>query len=209
MKKIFVMMLAAFFATASLTAQAQEYNWNDYRHSLSISVGCPSGYWAFRGLLVDVWVSALDHADRSHYYGAYGLNYHYQFLPWLRAGFKSSWEGDSYDIYAEKEKTHLKGHSFGHTIALMPSCQFTYLNFRYVQLYSGIDVGLEVMLRENHYINGYTDSYGKSDNISYTLLPAINVTAVGVCAGNERVYGLAEINIGADAIFKAGIGMHF
>ena len=207
MKRILCLVVLA--TTLSLSTRAQEeYHWNDFRHSLSITAGCPSGYWAFRGLLVDIWVSAFDHAANSKYYGAYSLNYHYQCLWWLRAGFKAAWEGDSHDIYAEKEKTNMKGHSFGHTVTLMPSCQFTYLNRRYVQLYSGIDVGVGVMMRENHYINGYTDGNGKTDNLSYSFLPAINITPIGVCFGNERVYGLAEINVGADAIFKGGIGVH-
>lgn len=209
MKRIF--LLSMLLVTLLLTTRAQEtqaYNWSDYRHSLSVTVGAPSGYNAFRGLFVDIWVSALDHADNGMYYGAYSMQYHYQCLKWLRAGFKASWEGDSHDIYAEKEKENLKGHSFGHTVSLMPSCQFTYLNRRHVQVYTGIDIGVNVMLRENHYVNGYTNSDGKTNNVSYTFLPAFNITPVGVCFGNERVYGLVETNIGADAFVKAGIGMH-
>ena len=218
MKKL--LCLTMLSATLSLTAHAQEevqqeaqpytYNWSDYRHSLSVSVGIPSGYYLFREILVDIWVSAFDRAKNGKYYGAYSMQYHYQCLKWLRTGFKASWEGDSHDIYGKKDDDteYLKGHSFGHTVSLMPSLQFTYLNKRHVQLYSGLDVGVNVMLRENHYVNGYTDGNGNPDNVSYTFLPAFNITPIGVCFGNERVYGLAEINLGADAIFKGGIGVH-
>lgn len=217
MKK--VLCLTMLLATLSLTAHAQEevqqetqpynYSWSDYRHSLSVTVGIPSGYYLFREILVDIWVSAFDHAKNGKYYGAYSMQYHYHCLSWLCTGFKASWEGDSHDIYGKQDETeYLKGHSFGHTVSLMPSLQFTYLNKRHVQLYSGLDVGVNVMLRENHYVNGYTDSDGNPDNVNYTFLPAINVTPIGVCFGNERVYGLAEVNLGADAIFKGGIGVH-
>ena len=208
MKRIICVCITALALMGSVTVQADEYDWSEYRNSLSISVGCPSGYYAFRGLFVDIWVSALDHADNAMYYGSYSMQYHYQVLRWLRVGFKGSWEGDSHDMYTDKEKTTQKGKSFGHTVALMASAQFTYLNKRHVQLYSGIDVGPGVMLRENRYINGYSDSEGKTYNVSYTFLPDFNVTPIGVCFGNERVYGLAEVNIGADAFFKGGIGVH-
>ena len=209
MKRFIGLCLILLSALALQPADAQEYNWSDYRHSLSITAGCPSGYLLCRELFVDVWVSAADHAGNSKYFGSYGLQYHYQCLPWLRAGFKALWEGDSHDVYADKEKTTLKGHSFGHTTALMPGVQFTYLNKRYVQLYSGVEVGLEVMLRQVHYLDGYTASNGKQTSLSYTFLPAINITPIGVCFGNERVYGLVEVNVGSDAIFKGGLGVHF
>lgn len=211
MKRIFSVCLIALMATTSIYSQEvnnNEYDWSEYRHSLSISAGAPSGYWLMRTILVGVWVAAADHAGESNYYGAYSMQYHYQALKWLRAGFKVSWEGDGHNIYAEKEQENLKGYAFGHSAALMASCQFTYLNRRHVQLYSGLDFGVEAMLSTNRYINGYKNSDGETYHVNSAWLPAINVTPIGVAFGNERVYGLAEVNIGSDALFKAGIGVH-
>ncbi|MBR6117485.1 MAG: hypothetical protein IKQ11_01335 [Paludibacteraceae bacterium] len=207
MKRLAGLFLVLLFASVSLTANAREsHAWGDYRHSISITAGCPSGYFLGRELLVDIWVSAADHAGNSKYYGTYGMEYHCQCLSWLRVGFKALWEGDSHDVYTDKEKTTLKGHSFGHTAALMPSIQFTYLNLRYVQLYAGVDVGAELMLRHTRYEDGYSDGNGYKNSISYSWLPALNVTPFGVSVGNDYVYGMLELNVGSDAIVKAGLG---
>ena len=215
MKRVVVFCLALLTASVSLSAQTESesasasHSWGDYRHSLSVTAGLPSGYFLARELFVDIWVSAADHAGNSRFYGSYSMEYHCQCLWWLRAGFKAVWEGDSHDVYADKEKTTLKGHSFGHTAALMPSVQFTYFHSKYVELYAGIDAGAELMLRQTRYEEGYSDGNGNSSKLSYTWLPALNVTPFGMNVGNDRVYGLLELNVGSDAVVKAGLGCHF
>ena len=213
MKRIvFFLMVALMTTTAFAKESVPNYDWKENRHSLSITAGAPSGYFLMREVMgALVLLPVADHAKNSKYFGAYSFQYHYQCLWWLKAGFKATWEGDSHEMYKEKEQTTYTGKSFGHTMAITPSVQFTYFNRKHVQLYSGIDLGLSVMLRDRRYAEGVTDSDGnqKKNELNAIFLPAINITPIAVIAGGEHVYFLAETNIGSDAFIKGGIGFRF
>ena len=38
---------------------------------------------------------------------------------------------------------------------------------------------------------------------------AFNLTVIGVRAGNDKIFGVVEANIGMDALIKAGVGVRF
>lgn len=183
------------------------YDWSEHRHSLSLTAGYVSGYWSMSTVLFTWIVEAASHGHNARYYGAYGLQYHYQFLWWLRFGAKIGWEGDGYEMW-DKNRTEQKGNAKNLYAMTMASLQFTYFNRRHVQLYSGVDVGVGGLLIDQRYLPGHTDSLGNSHRTSGSVYPALNITALGVAFGNERVYGLVEANVGADAFIKAGLGVH-
>lgn len=61
---------------------------------------------------------------------------------------------------------------------------------------------------DRKFSEGYTPSENEAA-LDCTWLPAINLTVLGVNAGGKHVWGLAELNLGSDAIFRAGIGVQF
>jgi hypothetical protein len=102
--------------------------------------------------------------------------------------------------------------------------QFTYLNTRIVKLYSGLDIGLGIVLwnRSDMFDKDLTAAALVNDDVKriqelqkrypngkeVKWLPAGDITLLGLNVGT-RVYGLAEINLGLDALVKVGIGARF
>ena len=193
--------------TLSVHAQT-DYDWRAHRHDLSIVGGYMSGIYPLRSILITAWQNIGDNGGDVRYCGDYTLSYHYQALWWLRAGAKVQWEGDYWSFYSREDqaKSIAMGKTMNHCFSFMASCQFTYLNREHVRLYSGLDAGLGIFLSDKRYINGNTNSDGKQREVQTSFLPAFNLTAFGVAFGGERVYGLAELNLGYDAFLTLGIG---
>ena len=205
-------------AQTSETIQPVEYLAGDpapfyyqQRNSLSISAGYVSGF--FFSKLIIAWIGpAASHARKTDYYGSYGLQYHYQVNSWCRVGAKFNWEGEDYDMWTGKkddETAVKKGVTFGHTLSLVASAQFTYFNREHVQIYSGLDAGVGTYISDVKYLPGYEDSDGNTHPVNATWLPAFNITPIGVAFGSWRVFGFVETNIGYEAFAKAGLGVHF
>lgn len=193
----------------SLFAQKNVYpEWNDERHNLYLSVGTPSAESALINLIIAIPEALAEHPDNTILYGHYCLQYHYQVLKWLRVGGKADWEPTSFTSYQESDKINPKAQVNKNTAALTASCQFTYLNRPHVKLYSGIDAGVMAYVLNHDWAEGYTPSESE-EKISCVWLPAFNATVLGVNAGGKHIYGLAELNFGSDAIFRAGIGVQF
>lgn len=204
-----VLTLFSMLIACSLFAQKNVYpEWNDERHNLYLSVGTPSAESALINLIIAIPEALAEHPDNTILYGHYCLQYHYQVLPWLRVGAKGDWEGSRYLSYQEKEKINQKAVVHKHAAALTASCQFTYFNRQHVKLYSGLDAGAMAYIFDRKFSEGYTPSENEAA-LDCTWLPAINLTVLGVNAGGKHVWGLAELNLGSDAIFRAGIGVQF
>ena len=212
MKRGFICVLIALLSCAGSCAYAsgryESDHWQEHRNSLSISGGYVSGFWLAKSIIA--WIpAAASHSRNWDYYGNYGLQYYYQLNSWCRMGTKATWEGDQYDIYeSNKTDANKKGETTNHTLSLVASVQFTYVNREHVQVYSGLDLGAGVFFTSTKYEPGYSSSSNTSANWDGAFLPAFNVTPLGVAFGSWRVYGYVETNIGYDAFAKIGIGVH-
>ncbi|MBO5619843.1 MAG: hypothetical protein J5902_07650 [Paludibacteraceae bacterium] len=213
MKRFFSICLMVILTIPMYAQQAasasSDWDWQDHRSTLSISAGYVSGWYLMEALVT--WIpAAAEHAQKSRYYGAYGLQYHYQNLWWLRSGFKLTCELDGHEIARKQsDDTYQRvGKAMHYTASAMASVQFTYMNLKHVQLYSGIDAGLGVYVADKRYDEGYTDSNNNAHPVTTVWLPAFNLTAFGVAAGGEHVFGLFELNLGYEAFAKIGLGVH-
>ena len=168
-------------------------------NEISVSAGTVSGF----GAVVDVLKIVIEGVGNgithnkadTKFVGTYGIDYYYQVNKWLRPGAKFIYEGLSTTI-SDSTGT-VVNHYYTSTISFMPSVQFSYLNRKYVKMYSGIDLGLTVLFDNN-----------KQNSNSQPLF-GFNITLVGIRVGNDRIYGLLETNIGMDALIKAGFGVRF
>jgi len=197
------------FYTSAQELKLAGWEWSDHRNTLSVSAGYVSTWYLLESLVT--WIpAAADHAQNGHYYGAYGLQYHYQCLQWIRAGMKATWEGNDYEMCKkESDDSYTRiGHAFCHTASLMGSIQFTYLNCKHIQLYSGLDLGVGMYLADRRYDEGYANSNGETHPVTTRWLPAFNITALGFAFGGQHLFGLIELNAGYEALIKAGIGLH-
>lgn len=168
------------------------------RNEISVSVGTISLSGAvfdfFKVLFEGIGNSIAGNGTDTKFIGTYGLDYYYQVNSWFRPGAKFVYEGLTTTI---TDSTGVINKYNTSTISLMPSIQFSYLNKKYVKLYSGIDIG----------VTNFSDN-DKNSSFSETIL-GINVTLIGVRVGNDRIFGVVETNIGMDALIKAGIGVRF
>ena len=227
MKKFFSLMVSCMIVCSMMAA--------DWSNQLSIT----AGYWSPTTLFTNsIGNSVINKTklagkvriENPQCYGTYALNYHREIVKWFQIGARVSWEYTGFSIYTTDDpqlamalgrQHELLGESRSHTILAMVSAQFTYLNTRLVKLYSGIDLGAGVAMweRANMYkgnivpvnddarlLKEIQEKYPDAKESHF--LPAFNITAIGLNVGT-RVYGLAEINIGLDAIAKVGLGVRF
>lgn len=98
-----------------------------------------------------------------------------------------------------------------HNIAVMLTMRFTYFHSKYVSLYSGLGVGLNINTgSELDYLDRHT-----------AFAPALNITALGMNVGNNRwfgavefggLYSLANINevyMAGSRMFTVSVGFRF
>jgi len=168
------------------------------RNEISVSVGTISGFGAvfdfFKVLIEGIGNSFSHKGTDTKFIGTYGIDYYYQVNKWFRPGAKFVYEGLSTTV---TDSTGIVNKYYTSTISLMPSVQFTYLNKKYVKLYSGFDIGITNLSDTN-----------KANSNSSTIL-GLNITPIGIRVGNEHVFGVIETNIGMDALIKGGIGVRF
>ena len=230
MKKVFIAFCIALFSFICANAETLDYG----RHSISIGAG-PTTFDA----LVPKYLEAMTKKNgnlssegykkvKNNIYGSYSIAYHYEFLYWLHIGAKLNYHGYGSSWGHEDENGYITGIydvQRKHFITPMISFQFNYIDADILRLYSGIDLGASVFIMKESFYDEKSqakityDEHGNETttykmgkvvrtNTVKTAIFAFNVTAIGLTVG-RRVYGFAEINVGMDAIFKAGFGVHF
>lgn len=203
----FAILMAVPFVSYSQeepVTSAPKYYYDDetvHRNEISATIGTTSG----AGTIIDLFKIVIEGVANSigknyktdtKFIGTYGIDYYYQVNSWFRPGVKIGYEGLVTNVY--DTTMNLVNHYHTSTVTVMPSVQFSYLNRKYVKLYSGIDIGFACFFDNN-----------KNNTSPGTTIFAMNLTPIGIRVGNEWVYGLVETNIGFDAFIKAGIGVRF
>ena len=142
------------------------------------------------------------------------LEYQYRFNYWFSLGGMVDVSEVGWDIVTRNgQGTELarKRNNYFYNLVIMPTVRFTYFHHEFVNIYSGIGIGLD--------INGGTevDGYGKHT----ALGPAVNFTLVGVSANYDRwfcafdlggMYALKYANaiyMASSRIFNFSIGARF
>ena len=166
------------------------YNWMDYRHSFSFSVGLPGLYstamgshsWDFY-IAKSVSSTPGSPAKKSEFFcGAWAIDYGYQVLRWLRIGAVANYE-------------YWIGSTNTHDAALLAKVDFTYINKEHIRLYSGVGIGVGM------HVERFSDG-----SIAGKYIPAVVGTPIGLNIGSAKVYGLIETNVGSTSFLRVGIG---
>lgn len=173
--------------TTPADATPQEYDWRSHRHSFTLTLGTLSLVENFVAELG--WILTLGDQEMV-FVGPASLQYDYNILRWLRVGGRFS-----YGYQATKGMSPVY-----HAFFMSGRVDFTFLNKRKVKLYAGLETGLGLSL--NQYPTHNEDNFVK-------VLPVIGFCPLGIQAGGDHVYFMAETNIGNTEIFRLGIGMHF
>ena len=124
--------------------------------------------------------------ENFRYFQHWFAQYEYRFNRWFGLGFMFDfsgvdWQTVTRDGYGNVINTSDR-HNF-YNLVMMPTCNFTYLNHKYISLYSGIGIGLNVNTGTE------TDIYGKNTNYA----AAINLTLIAVSANYQRWFWNVEL----------------
>jgi len=97
-------------------------------------------------------------------------------------------------------------HITTHCISGLMCINFTYVNKKNVQVYSGTGLGMRYRITKEN--DTPVDGEETIDRIFHSTVSGF-ITPIGVHVGNDRVFGLAEVSLGTEAIISVGIGGHF
>lgn len=200
MKKFLTVAILALLSVSTFAQTTEKTK----KHDIALSYGTISGMEMVVGVWIDILDAIGDHTDNFEYQGCFSAQYHYQLESWLRVGGKFIWERNRHDIFTDSKKDVKCGYGDHNWTSLLASAQFTYLNKKYVKLYSGIDLGVSALILGDY----FDDQNYHKDDTDYSFLPGFNITPFGLTVGNS-LYGTFETNIGFDAFFKVGLGYRF
>ena len=204
---------------AACVAVAQEdgQDWRQVfpRHELSLSVGDPAFASCQRGFLFErlifdrsnryLWSFHEEDAgswfEPLPYYSDYiatcpiSVGYMFRLRKFLWLGGSVSYMGIFSKAYDARDNSFLYNHRETQ-IAFLPAVRFSYLNKKYVTLYSGVSTGFLLNFERE---NGCTDVY---------FHPTFQLTAFGVSVG-RKFFGFTELGLGYKGFIQGGIGYRF
>jgi hypothetical protein len=136
----------------------------------------------------------------------FSFNYHYRLTKWF-------WVGAMVNYAYYKDHTDYPFHTDAayiqrrmNCLTLMPELRFSYFNRPHVTLYSAIAAGTTLFLGKELYMGKFWDfRWEKSSKVT----PSFQLTAFGVRAGGEHLFGSFELGIGIKGFASAGIGYVF
>lgn len=151
------------------------------------------------------WDYAMVRFEGDVYYGAkytsgaYFLGYSYRVKRWLNlcvsASYTAYWRNirECYtDRYCGKERSRYFG--------LVPAVRFTWLNKRYIRMYSTLGIGVSLKCSRNDYLSG--------NQKTCAALTTPEVTLAGLSVG-KNWYGFAEGGISHHGMACIGFGYRF
>lgn len=129
----------------------------------------------------------LDYGEQNRNYRYTGhifLEYQYRFNYWFSFGAQVDYQQVLWDKWTYKGTDVIKepDHTF-YDISVLPTMRFTYLHNYWVNLYSGLGVGL--------LINGGTEKDFHGRNVA--LAPVVNFSVIGISIGHDILFGTFEL----------------
>lgn len=151
---------------------------------------------------VDPTLTIGQYLDKTQYYGGYGrvsgavnLAYAYRFRRWFELSGILTYSG-YYRNYYDKITEKLAFRENTHSISVMPYAKFVWLYRKYVRMYSGIGLGLSIVVDKGE------------DYMDTGVLPAFSLTPIGIAVGAD-VYGFADLSVGTIGCINVGLGYRF
>ena len=213
MRKIGLLSVLLFCMVSFTFAQEEEQDWRQVfpRNEFSIGIGDPAFANIQRGSIWDklIWChpdryqgnNLGDWFDPGTYHSNYiatcpiSVGYMYRLRNFLWLGGSVSYMGVFGKVFDARDDSFLYNHTETQ-IAFLPTVRFSYLNKKYVTLYSGISTGFLLNMEIE---NRRTEVY---------FHPTLQVTAFGVSAG-RKFFGYTEVGWGYKGFITAGIGYRF
>lgn len=135
------------------------------------------------------------------------IGYKYRFAKWFWLGGTVSYTGFFETIYDRVSDIKYSSEN-SHLLVVMPEVRFSWLNTKYVTLYSGIGIGVGFLFDNIYYTEDYGHIKAGYSSEHVRLAPTGQLTFVGIHVG-RKWYGFTEIGIGSKGIIQAGFGCNF
>lgn len=210
MKRLIVVIF--FCGTAlSLLSQTDTTSWKHFlpRHEVQIGIGDPffSSVYAGRinwgtslmdydypAIQPNQWFEPDTYRGATFASGAVSVSYMFRIQKWLWLGGTFSYSGFYNEVF-DRVSNQKVDYRDSHFISIIPTVRFSWLNKKYLTLYSGVGVGIATVFEKT--------------NNELTFSPIVpHLTAVGIHAG-KNWYGFFEIGLGVKGIVSTGFGYHF
>ncbi len=177
------------------------------RHEIRFEVGDPLGIMILQNKnnhlpnISGSNLTAVGYAWRAT--PVFSFNYHYRLTKWLWAGAMVNYAyyrdhtDYGYDFYDSRNQ---------HCITLMPELRFSYLNRPHVTIYSAVAAGATLFFGWEYHSKPYAVFYWEKSKKVY---PTFQLTAFGIRAGGEHLFGTFELGAGIKGFASSGIGYAF
>ena len=178
-----------------------------HRHEIRFEIGDPLGIMILQNKknhlpkISGANLTAVGHAWRAT--PVFSFNYHYRLTKWLWAGAMVNYAyyrdhtDYGYDFYDSRNQ---------HCITLMPELRFSYLNRPHVTIYSAVAAGATLFFGWEYHSKPYAVFYWEKSKKVY---PTFQLTAFGIRAGGEHLFGTFELGAGIKGFASSGIGYAF
>ena len=176
------------------------------RHEIRFEVGDPLGIMILQNKnnhlpnISGSNLTAVGYAWRAT--PVFSFNYHYRLTKWLWAGAMVNYV--FFKVHTDYTFTRFRNRT-QHGITLMPELRFSYFNRPHVTLYSAAALGFTFFLG---HINTSLDDL-HSYQLYISEFPSFQLTAFGIRAGGEHLFGTFELGAGIKGFASAGIGYAF
>ena len=171
------------------------------QHELRASIGYVPMFAYLGSYFVDCTPPYISPTFRGPKYttGAVSVSYGYRFYRWLDVGMVVSYYNEYHRLYDSFTNDYL-GRVYNHHITLMPTVRFTWLDRKWVRMYSSLAAGATF----------YTQSQTKiKDEAHYNSQAfAGHITYLGITVGRS-FFGFAELGLGAKGFATMGLGYKF
>ena len=211
MKKLFLILIIASLGW-SLSAQEDTLSWKQtlQRHDIQIGIGDPILPALATGHVIGFRKDYYHQPTAADWFGPdlykcvfwtpnISVGYKYRLTKWFWIGATVSYTG-LFDVYYDRVTNEKVSTQSDHIITVMPSVRFSWINKKYVTLYSGLSLGYALDIFQH---KSKTDPYiGCGHGALFQL------TAVGIHVG-RKWYGFTEIGFGIQGFIQAGFGYNF
>ena len=211
MKKLFLLLTITLLAF-SLHAQ-EEPSWKETmpRHDLQFGIGDPALLFVADGNIgwgcrwddqsADDWFTNDTYNALTLAIPTLNFEYRYRLAKWFWLGAAFSYT-TILDHWNDCVTGDPVARTSRHFITLMPSVRFSWLNKKYITLYSGLSMGCTIAPGSDYYQN--RNRIYKTTDVYF----AGQLTCVGI-QGGKNWYGFAETGIGTQGFIKVGFGYKF
>lgn len=219
MKKLFLILIIASLGW-SLSAQEDTLSWKQtlQRHDIQIGFGDPLvvGFQTDNIYLFGECYTCVEHRATDWFtpdtYSSgriptpsFSVGYKYRLAKWFWLGGTVSYTG-FHETTRDRVSNKKAASRSTHFISIIPSVRFSWLNKKYVTLYSGVGIGFAIEIDKWSYSKEFYPYLYNSREIYIPLTGQL--TFVGVHVG-RKWYGFTEIGIGPQGIIQAGFGYNF